>query len=41
MNLVQEIAWYVIAFAVCTLMTIAIRNQKTFIDEDEYEGDSK
>jgi hypothetical protein len=37
MNLVQEIAWYVIVAAISSLLTIAIINQKSFIDEDEYD----
>ena len=42
MNLVQEIAWYVIVSAISVLLTIAIINQKSFIDEDEYyERDNK
>lgn len=36
MNLVQQIAWYVIVAAISSLLTIAIINQKSFIDEDEY-----
>lgn len=41
MNEVQQIAWYVIVAAISSLLTIAIINQKSFIDEDEYEKEQK
>ena len=36
MNEVQQIAWYFIIAMISSLLTIAIINQRSFIDEDEY-----
>ena len=41
MNEVQQIAWYIIIAVMTWALTTAIRNYKTFIDEDEYEGETK